>query len=50
MIIHSVINAMDIFYAKSSEQVMKTEAFSTDPYYFLNKDKYYQKYVQGQKK
>lgn len=46
MILHTIISPEDIFYQKPSPEVKNAESFSTDPYYYLNKDKYYKKYVQ----
>lgn len=46
MILHTIISPEDIFYQKPSREVKNSEPFSTDPYYYLNKDNYYKKYVQ----
>lgn len=51
--IHTIISLEDIFYQeptlemkKSMPEVKNIQTFSTDPYYYLNKDEYYKKYVQ----
>lgn len=41
MILHTIISPEDIFYQKPSGEVKNAETFSTDPYYYLNKDNYY---------
>lgn len=41
MILHTIISPEDIFYQKPSGEVKNVETFSTDPYYYLNKDNYY---------
>lgn len=46
MILHTIISPEDIFYQKPSGEVKNVETFSTDPYYYLNKDEYYKQYVQ----
>lgn len=46
MILHTIISPEDIFYQKPSMEVKSEEPFSTDPYYYLNKDSYYKNYVQ----
>ena len=47
MIIHTIIDPMDIFYEDSKHpEVKNTESFSTDPYFFLQKDEHYKNYVQ----
>lgn len=48
MIIHTIISPADIFYQKPQPEAKNAEVFSTDPYYYLNKDEFYQKYVHQQ--
>ncbi len=46
MIIHTIISLEDIFYQKPKSEMKNTQVFSTDPYYFLDKNEYYKKYIQ----
>ena len=41
MIIHTIIDPLDIFYEEPKQPEAKnSESFSTDPYFFLQKDEY----------
>lgn len=47
MIIHTIIDPLDIFYEEPKQlEAQNSESFSTDPYFFLQKDEYYKNYIQ----
>ena len=47
MIIHTIIDPLDIFYEEPKQpEAQNSESFSTDPYFFIQKDEYYKNYIQ----